>query len=604
MKKLFAIMLTLVLLVSLSISTYAFSDTVKEKLKGTIVLYLNNSKAFVNGTEKMVDSSNSKVFPVLIQNNTLIPLRFVSESLNAQVKWDAKTNTATIILNGSTVKIKTGSTTMLVNGKEAKLSVPAKDIEDRLFIPLRAVAEAFGKKVFWDDRGLIIISDKEKPLDSEEEITEVVSFGKYDKVSNAREALSKEVLEKVIKLKYDNVSYLGEGVVLVEKDYKYGFLDNNTGKEITDLKYDDAWPFSGNMAPVRKDDKWGFIDKTGEEIIEFKYDDSCAFSDGLARVVKDGKFGFVDETGKEAVALKYDYAEDFDESLAMVRKDKKCGFVDKTGKEVIELKYDYAGDFDEGLARVCKESKWTYIDKTGKEITELKYDFVYSFSAGLAVVIKDKKHGYIDRTGKEVIEVKYDYATSFISDLAETDIATVEKDGCRFFINKEGQEVDENGTIIQTLTNTKTIQSNNFEKGETKMINMKTDKGSIKIEIYPELMPITTENFVNLVKKGFYDGLIFHRIEDWVIQGGDPKGNGTGGSDKTIKLETDAKLKNIRGAVAMARSSNPDSASSQFYILKTDADWLDGKYAVFGNVVEGMDIVDNMVVGDKMIKVE
>jgi len=123
------------------------------------------------------------------------------------------------------------------------------------------------------------------------------------------------------------------------------------------------------------------------------------------------------------------------------------------------------------------------------------------------------------------------------------------------------------------------------------------------LEVYPELMPITVGNFEKLVISKFYDGLTFHRVEDWVIQGGDPKGNGTGGPGWTIKLETNPLLKNTRGALAMARSSDPDSAGSQFYILKKDASSLDGQYAVFGRVIKGMDIVDHIKPGDKMQKV-
>jgi len=135
-------------------------------------------------------------------------------------------------------------------------------------------------------------------------------------------------------------------------------------------------------------------------------------------------------------------------------------------------------------------------------------------------------------------------------------------------------------------------------------VNIKTSKGDINVELYPDLMPITVENFVELVKKNFYNGLTFHRVENWVIQGGDPKGNGTGGSDKTIKLETNANIKNVRGAIAMARSMDRDSASSQFYILKQDASWLDNDYAVFGKVVTGMDVVDKIAIGDKMAEVK
>jgi peptidyl-prolyl cis-trans isomerase B (cyclophilin B) len=132
------------------------------------------------------------------------------------------------------------------------------------------------------------------------------------------------------------------------------------------------------------------------------------------------------------------------------------------------------------------------------------------------------------------------------------------------------------------------------------MVKMATSKGTIDIAVYPALMPVTCANFLKLVDSGFYNGLVFHRVEDWVVQGGDPKGNGTGGPGWSIKLETHPDLKNVRGAVAMARAAHPDSAGSQFYILKTDASWLDGQYAVFGTVVKGMEVVDKLGIGDKM----
>ncbi len=137
----------------------------------------------------------------------------------------------------------------------------------------------------------------------------------------------------------------------------------------------------------------------------------------------------------------------------------------------------------------------------------------------------------------------------------------------------------------------------------TETVKIEMEKGTIVIEVYPKLMPVTSKNFLGLAKSGFYDGIVWHRVEDWVVQTGDPQGTGCGGSGKTIKLETTKNLKNIRGAVAMARSMDPDSASSQFYVLKTDAPWLDGDYAVFGKVVSGMDVIDSIEIGDKMLKV-
>jgi peptidylprolyl isomerase/peptidyl-prolyl cis-trans isomerase B (cyclophilin B) len=128
--------------------------------------------------------------------------------------------------------------------------------------------------------------------------------------------------------------------------------------------------------------------------------------------------------------------------------------------------------------------------------------------------------------------------------------------------------------------------------------------GEIRIEFYPEDAPKTVENFVTLAKKGFYDGLTFHRVEPgFVVQGGDPKGNGTGGPGYTIKAEFN-KQKHLRGTVAMARAQDPNSAGSQFYICFQPAPFLDGQYTVFGHVVSGMEHVDKVKVGDKMKSVK
>ena len=123
---------------------------------------------------------------------------------------------------------------------------------------------------------------------------------------------------------------------------------------------------------------------------------------------------------------------------------------------------------------------------------------------------------------------------------------------------------------------------------------------SMKAELYPEIAPNTVKNFVSLVKKGFYDGLTFHRIMDgFMIQGGDPNGDGTGGSKENIKGEfsnngVDNDISHTRGTISMARASDPDSASSQFFIVQADSTFLDGDYAGFGHVTEGMDIVDKI----------
>lgn len=126
------------------------------------------------------------------------------------------------------------------------------------------------------------------------------------------------------------------------------------------------------------------------------------------------------------------------------------------------------------------------------------------------------------------------------------------------------------------------------------------DYGTIKVELDADTAPISVSNFIKLAKDGFYDGLTFHRIiSGFMIQGGDPSGNGTGGSDETIKGEFTANgvengISHVRGVISMARSQDYDSASSQFFIMHEDAPSLDGQYAAFGKVTEGMEIVDKI----------
>ena len=133
------------------------------------------------------------------------------------------------------------------------------------------------------------------------------------------------------------------------------------------------------------------------------------------------------------------------------------------------------------------------------------------------------------------------------------------------------------------------------------MVVIEMDNGRvIKIELDPKAAPITCANFEKLVRQGFYDGLTFHRIiPGFMIQGGDPRGNGTGGSREKIRGEFAANgynnpLKHTRGVISMARAMDPNSASSQFFIMHQDAPHLDGSYAAFGKVAEGMDAVDEI----------
>lgn len=155
------------------------------------------------------------------------------------------------------------------------------------------------------------------------------------------------------------------------------------------------------------------------------------------------------------------------------------------------------------------------------------------------------------------------------------------------------------GIVFAALPGNKDKGDNNMSGKVNAVIEIE-DYGTIKVELDADAAPITVENFVKLAKSGFYDGLTFHRIiSGFMMQGGDPLGNGTGGSDTNIKGEFNNNgvkndLSHTRGAISMARSQMPDSASSQFFICHQDVPQLDGDYACFGYVTEGIEVVDKI----------
>ena len=193
-------------------------------------------------------------------------------------------------------------------------------------------------------------------------------------------------------------------------------------------------------------------------------------------------------------------------------------------------------------------------------------------------------------------------------------------------INSNSQskkQLEENSTNIEGTTNTEnSANENNTENKNENIQNNKISNeseennmystgkhhaeivvknyGTIALELDADVAPITVENFANLVNEGFYNGLTFHRIiSGFMIQGGDPLGNGTGGSSKTIKGEFASNgvknsISHVRGTISMARSSMPNSASSQFFIVHQDSTFLDGQYAAFGTVTSGMEVVDKI----------
>ncbi len=162
---------------------------------------------------------------------------------------------------------------------------------------------------------------------------------------------------------------------------------------------------------------------------------------------------------------------------------------------------------------------------------------------------------------------------------------------------------DQDQKAPESAAGVSAVASNRLTDSGEDIAVIETPKGKIKFKFFAKDAPNTVANFIKLANAGFYNGLTFHRYEPgFVIQGGCPNGNGTGGPGYNIKAEFNAN-KHIAGTVAMARAAHPDSAGSQFYICLAPAPFLDGQYTVFGQVTEGMDTVMKIRAGDKMTKV-
>ena len=237
-----------------------------------------------------------------------------------------------------------------------------------------------------------------------------------------------------------------------------------------------------------------------------------------------------------------------------------------------------------GLLAGCgssdKTEEITKTEETAKEETSSQEDTetkaASSDSDNVASEEEAEKAGFSDGSDEE-------------SDSADTDSENKDSsDG------KSADAEDKDSSTSVLLDTSKELTGTHHAEIEVK------DYGTIDVELDADTAPITVTNFVKLAQEGFYDGLTFHRImEGFMIQGGDPNGDGTGGSEENIKGEfsnngVDNDISHTRGTISMARASDPDSASSQYFIVQADSTFLDGDYAGFGHVTEGMDIVDKI----------
>lgn len=369
--------------------------------------------------------------------------------------------------------------------------------------------------------------------------------------------------DNVINLNYDDVCSISEGLILVQKDGKYGFIDGNK-QEVVPCVYDSAHDFENGVAEVRKDGKAGYIDKKGNIIIPCAYDIIYAYNDSnesFAIVQVGNKYGCIDmKTGNEIMKCKYDliyyalegrfifekagklglfdmntnvelkfnysleldwYFRNFSEGMMAVTYNNKWGYINTKGEEIIPCIYDYARDFSDGLACVCMGDKYGYIDKTGKEIIPFIYNGARSFEEGISVVENSYgKWGVIDKSGKTVVPFVYSDMLGANRDTASNEpdkvffegIATMYKseDYNGIYVNNKAQEItslyyDNTYYFIEDMG----LVSKNDKYG---FVNKKGEEiiPCMYDDIYDDGEPYYSlyENLVEMVKKFKVEGLL------------------------------------------------------------------------------------------------
>ncbi len=165
------------------------------------------------------------------------------------------------------------------------------------------------------------------------------------------------------------------------------------------------------------------------------------------------------------------------------------------------------------------------------------------------------------------------------------------------------QKTNQNNQQLTLDSGTQMPQINpSTESAQKQLVTLKTSKGDIQLEIYPDIAPQTVKNFLEKASSGYYQNLTFHRVEDWVIQGGDPLGTGTGGGKMPTEL---SKVPFVTGSLGVARGQDIEvSNDSQFFICTTDCAWLTGQYTNFGKVAQGLDVAQSIEIGDKIISIQ
>jgi len=489
-----------------------------------------------------------------------------------EIKAKRKTKEIELNIGYNYAKLWTPENRSMASPKYIQLDVPAKIENGRTLVPLRFIAESLDAEVKWneDEYRIDINLDISKSYDNIEylgnDLFKIMVDGKYGIINKDG--------EKILECIYDSMYMQGRtltksvledsnesDLISVSKNDKYGYLNKNW-EEVIPCSYDSIESFNKEgVAKARLNGKWGTIDKTGKEVIPFIYDDIGSFNEeGTAYVRLDSKYGLIDKDGKEVYScicdkipyyeggiwkinvngemgivldnegttlyLNYDYVSIFSDELLRIAKDGKYeefvvaasiqtkyvdgkwSFINKIGEVVLSCDCDYVEDFHEGLAAIERDEKWGYINKQGKEVIPCIYEEVREFNKGIARVKKDDKWGYIDKQGKEVVPFEYSFHTigpAMADDIIDCDSVVLyhaykdNKEGC---FNEQGQVV-----IPFVYDNIQDIYDDN-------LIEVMKDKKKGLVDITgKEVLPciydkitLLGDNFIKVAKDGEFTG--------------------------------------------------------------------------------------------------
>jgi hypothetical protein len=429
--------------------------------------------------------------PFIEEGTSLLPLRDLLLSLGVQddpqhIIWNGEEQEVAVLHGNTIIHLRVGQTDLIRNYELFRnLEVPAKNIEGRIYLPARAVAEALGARVEFDgETNTIVIQTaaQETPANNEAKVQQTVPESAQNTQATASAQPAVRAAEEnplfpayfvspddpwypkmgfidrngqtVISPKYLKVRNFSEGYAVVELDYyKHTYIDKS-GKQMTSRLFETAEDFSDGMARVSVDGKYGYIDTTGKMVIEPQFASADSFSDGLALVSVGGKRGYIDKSGKMVIEVPDEiyFAGRFHDGMATWiktgRRGEQYGYIDTSGKLAIPFRRLTSRDFSDGYALtnnydyafdMSKEILYRFINKSGNFVFT-PFTRAYSFSEGLAAVEIDGKFGFIDTSGRVVIEPKFeDLPDMYFSD----GLAKVKLEGKYGYIDRTGAIVIE-----------------------------------------------------------------------------------------------------------------------------------------------------------------